>query len=74
MPRYFFNLIDGQPFEDTDGLELADCGEARDEAIGFARDIIRDEPNRRDWSSWCVRVTNEQGEHVLEVPFLETLQ
>ena len=59
MPRYYFSITNGRPFNDMDGLELPDLAAARQEAIGFARDLIRMEPERRDWSSWAVRVTGE---------------
>jgi hypothetical protein len=37
MPRYYFSLKNKRPFEDVDGLELADVNAARTEAFGFAR-------------------------------------
>jgi len=73
MARYFFSLRDGRVFEDVDGLDLADLGEARAEAIGFARDLIRLEPQRRDWSRWFVRVTDEDRQLVFEVPFSDVI-
>jgi len=44
MPRYYFSLTNGRPFEDRDGLELVDLAAAREEAGGFARDVMRREP------------------------------
>jgi hypothetical protein len=71
MPRYFFSLSNGRPFNDTDGLELPDLAAARQEAIGFARDLIRMEPERRDWSSWVVRVTDCADRSVFDLLFSE---
>jgi hypothetical protein len=71
MPRYYFSVTNGRPFNDTDGLELPDLAAARQEALGFARDLIRMEPEQRDWSSWTVCVTDEAQTSVLELSFLE---
>ena len=73
MPRFYFNLTNGRPFSDTDGLELPDLAAVREEAIGFARDLIRMEPERRDWSSWAVRVTDCADKSVLDLLFSEAL-
>jgi hypothetical protein len=54
-------------------LELNDIVAAQDEAVGFARDIMRQDPDRRDWSNWTVHVTDEQGVPVLKVEFSRAL-
>jgi hypothetical protein len=72
MPRYYFNLAN-RSFNDVDGLELQDAWAARAEAIGFARDLMRMEPERRDWSSWVVRVTDEDKKSVLDLAFVEVV-
>jgi hypothetical protein len=59
MARYYFGIQNDRTFVDVDGLELSDMAEVRAEAIGFARDLMRLEPERRDWSRWVVRVTDE---------------
>jgi len=45
MPRYFFNIIEGDSkrlvLDDREGIVLASVEEARKEAIGLARDIVR---------------------------------
>jgi hypothetical protein len=73
MPRYYFSLSNGRCFEDTDGLELPDLAAAREEANGFARDLMRMEPSQRDWLSWSVRVTGEDQQHLFDLPFLDAL-
>jgi hypothetical protein len=73
MPRYYFSLKNGRPFDDVDGLEMPDLDAARKEAIGFARDMMRMEPDRRDWSSWVVCVTDDAQQCVLEVAFSEVV-
>jgi hypothetical protein len=71
MPRYYFSIANGRSFDDVDGLELPDIEAARIEAIGFAGDLMRMEPERRDWSHWIVRVTDEDQKTVFDVPFPE---
>jgi hypothetical protein len=71
MPRYYFSVTNGRPFNDTDGLELPDLTAVREEALGFAQDLIRMELERRDWSAWTVRVTDEAQTSVLDLSFLE---
>lgn len=69
MPRYYFSLANHRPFTDVDGLELPDVEAARAEAIGFASDLMRLEPGRRDWSDWVVRVTDESQKTVFNLRF-----
>ena len=45
---------------------------AREEAIVFARDLMRMEPDRSEWVGWVVRVTGEDQE-LFDLPFLEAL-
>lgn len=71
MSRYYFNLRNGQTFDDVDGLELPDIDAVRTEAVGFARDLMRLHPERRDWSNWIVCVTDDVKELVLNVAFSE---
>jgi hypothetical protein len=71
MTRYFFSVSNCRSFNDTDGLELPDLPAARAEAIGFARDLMRMEPERREWSSWAVCVTDETHKPVLKLGFRE---
>jgi Domain of unknown function (DUF6894) len=52
-------------------LELTDLDAAREEAGGFARDLMRREPDRRYWAGCIIRVTNETGQHLFDLPFLE---
>jgi hypothetical protein len=39
VPRYYFSIPNGR-FDDIDGLDLSDLAAAREEAAGFARDLI----------------------------------
>ena len=69
MPRYYFSIANDRNFDDTDGLELSDLAAAREEAGGFARDMMRREPERRDWVSCIVRVTGEDRQHLFDLSF-----
>jgi len=71
MPRYYFSITNSTPFDDVDGLELPDLAAAREEANGFALDLIRLEPEREDWRGWRVRVTNEDQQPLFDLPFLD---
>jgi hypothetical protein len=71
MPRYYFSISNDRPFDDHDGLELPDVAAARSEAIGFARDLMRMQPTRRDWSHHVVRVTDVDRKAVLDLSFLD---
>ena len=73
MPRYYFSIMNCRPFDDVDGLDLPDLAAAREEASGFARDLMRMEPSQRDWLSWSVRVTGEDQQHLFDLPFLDAL-
>ena len=73
MAGYFFSIRNGKPFNDIDGLELADLRAVRAEAIGLARDLMRLDYGRRDWSGWAIRVTDDAHHLVLDLPFAEVV-
>lgn len=62
MPRYFFNIQDGQDIADDTGTVCADAIEARAEAVVAAGEMLRD-LDGRFWqiSDWRMQVTDEQG-------------
>jgi hypothetical protein len=72
LSRYYFSIANGR-FNDIDGLDLPDLAAAREEAAGFARDLMGMEPIRHDWRDWVVRVTDENQEHLFDLPFLDAL-
>jgi hypothetical protein len=73
MARYYFSLRNGRLFDDIDGLELPDIAAVRAEAVAFARDLMRLDYDRRDWSQWIVRVTDENHNVVFDLPFAEAV-
>ena len=75
MPRYFFNVVDGdRTIVDSLGLELDDLDEARQEAVASARELMSENllrgvpPNGRRFV-----VTDETGAVLAEIPFKDTL-
>jgi hypothetical protein len=65
-----FHITSGR-FDDIDGLDLPDLAAAREEAAGFALDLMRMEPIRHNWLDWVVRVTDKDQEHLFDLPFLD---
>ena len=75
MPRFFFNLRDGESIDDPDGIFLPDTRSARLEAIRNARDIMAEEVRRGHLSLTSrIEVTDENGEPILAVPFREVVE
>jgi hypothetical protein len=78
MPLYFFN-VDHDPSgrrplsPDRDGTDLANPRAARDEAIVFAGEMLRDLA-RAFWNGgdWRLRVTDEDGATVCTLRFSGT--
>jgi len=64
MSRYFFHIIEGGPYLDTSGVELADFSAAMAEAEAIVEEIIRD--NQFAGEPWSLRIANERDE-VLDV-------
>jgi hypothetical protein len=68
MPRYFFNLYDGDKIiPDPDGTELADYRSARAHAFRVLRELTR---NREEETiSWRLIVHEERGIPCFELLF-----
>ena len=62
MARYFFALHDHTFETDEEGVDLPDLHAARLEAIRFAGEVLRDQPDLLDGSNaLSVKVTDEDG-------------
>ena len=70
MPRYFFHVQDGKDILDTEGTDLADLTEARNEAIAAAGEMIRS-TGHTVWngSPWLMNVVDEAGAPVFTLRF-----
>ena len=68
MPRFFFDIHDGEDFTpDRQGVDLDDLDAAKDEARKALRDIIWDEMPDGDRRDFTVDVKNTAGEIVWRV-------
>jgi hypothetical protein len=74
MPRYFFNVKDGQDLLDHEGTVLADPAAARVMAVFASGEMIRAHAEQfwedRDWQ---MHVTDEQGASVCDLRFSGSL-
>lgn len=70
MPRYFFDIDDGEKrSSDRCGLELKDLEEARKQAIGILPDVAREELPDGDRRVFVCQARDEKG----TVIFIATL-
>ena len=62
MPRYFFHVEDGVSHADAEGLELRGIEAAREHAVSYFAELLRDAPHNF-WKDedWVMRVTDETG-------------
>ena len=66
MPRYYFDIDDGQrQFHDEDGSDLPNLRAARAEAVGILPHIAEDIPLDGDNHDMTTSVRNETGDIVL---------
>jgi hypothetical protein len=71
MPRYFFNVHDGQTILDREGTELADIAEARVDAVDLAGRSIH-ELGDKFWltaEDWRLEVADETGKVLFTLTF-----
>lgn len=75
MPRYFFNLRDGEDLPDETGVELANEQEARIQAVVLAGGLLKDHPDGAFWDghSWRVEVTDESQTLLFALNFSATV-
>jgi hypothetical protein len=70
MPRYFFNVKDGETVIDDEGVELADLSAARREAVETAGRMFADSHDHPwDGTSWCMWVTDQGGTTLFTLEF-----
>jgi hypothetical protein len=74
MPRYFFNIHDGQDIPDDTGTVCADATEARTQAVIASGALLRDW-GAQFWkdADWQMHVTDEQGAPVCDLRFTGTI-
>lgn len=59
MKRYFFDLSDGTQERDKDGTEYPDEQQAQREAVRYAGEVLKHEPNRLEHGHMRIDVTDE---------------
>jgi hypothetical protein len=64
MPRFFFHVSNGSVFKDEDGEELLSIESARAHAARIANELAQ----AGDYSGFAVKVADEQGTEVAQVP------
>jgi hypothetical protein len=72
MPKYYFDVADGINILDKRGVVLRD----RLEAVGYAQTLLAAVNERTpptDARPWCIVVSDEQREHLFEVPSAEDM-
>lgn len=72
LPRYYFNIFDGEERPDQDGTELPDLDVVRTEAVRLSGSIIR-ELGASFWDhsmgEWVLEVVDESGNKLLRLRF-----
>jgi len=75
LPRFHFNVEDGQSWPDREGTELPDVGAARSEAVHLAGRLLQDGA-AEFWDSgqWRVVVTDGAGVPLFTLSFTASEQ
>lgn len=74
MPRYFFNTRIGEELiSDPEGEELRNPDRAWQVARAMIRELLKTEGAERSLLSATIEVTDDEGEIVLEFPFVEAI-
>jgi hypothetical protein len=75
MPRYFFHLTDGRTvLNNHKGIDLPGNAAAREDAADLARDLRHEKMPHWNWSGWFVRIVDEHGHKVDELPIADVLE
>jgi len=62
MPRYVFNVHDGQGHREGEAMTLPDLPAARLEALRFSGEVLRtSEPSLWEGEDWRLEVTDQMG-------------
>jgi hypothetical protein len=73
MPRYLFRLTNGtQVLDNHEGLDLPGDAAALTNALALARDLNHGAAMPGwNWDGWFVKIINEQGHEVDQVPIAD---
>jgi hypothetical protein len=74
MPRYFFNTrIGDELIADPEGEDLRDADRAWEIARAMIRELLKTEGAEGGLLNAVLEVTDDEGEIVLEFPFVEAI-
>lgn len=70
MPRYFFDIVDGDDFPDSQGSEWPDLAAARIEAVRYAAEVLKEMPERF-WNTeeWVMTVRDALRRPIFTLAF-----
>ena len=70
MPRYYFDIRDGEDLPDPTGLILGDLSAARLEAVRYSAEVLREMPDRF-WNAqeWVMTVRDSQRDALFTLKF-----
>jgi hypothetical protein len=73
MPRYYFQLTDGEErLSNHKGIDLPGNAAARTDALELARDLKHGAAmSGWDWTGWFVAILDQHGHKVDEVPIAD---
>ena len=71
MPRYFFDIKDGENLPDHTGSVWPDLAAARIEAVRYSAEVLKEMPDRF-WNSeeWTMTVKDEAGIPLFALKFM----
>lgn len=70
MPRYYFDIRDGESFiQDDDGIDLPDLHKAKEQASRALADMARDAIPRREVYEMAIEVRDEAKKPLLRTMF-----
>lgn len=75
MPRYFFDIVDGEDLPDLVGSEWPDIQAARVEAVRYSAEVLKEMPDRF-WNAeeWTMTVSTAEKTPQFTLKFIaETL-
>ena len=73
MPRYFFDIADGQQFPDEKGSDWPDLVAARIEAVRYSAEVLKEMPERF-WNceEWTMTVSDTRRRKLFALRFQAT--
>jgi hypothetical protein len=76
MPKFYFNIVDHDSLNDTEGTELAGVEAARQHAYAVAREVARHRDGMlgHPWREWTMTVKDANGEEVFSFPLSDALE